>query len=472
MTKLTASRAALSGLLLSACSGIALLGSAAVFSPVIMGASPAEQIESLERKRNELIDQSTGLANAVGEGQDLTDEQVEQINANAVEVERIDQRIAALKTLLPKGQGPKAKHEPGKDGKTRIESTLVDKGKGGFRNFGDFALCVAAASRGDVAAQGKLQNAATTYSSEGSGTDGGFAIFPDFRREIAEKVMGEDALISRTDGLTVSGNHMMLPKDETTPWQNSGGIQTYWDGEGATMTESKVALKQDMIALNAMTCLVKATDFLLSDAALLDTYLRRKAPVKMNAKMNTAIITGTGAGMPLGIINAPSLVSVAKETSQAADTIYFENIVNMVSRLYINNAAAVVWLINQNTLPQLMKMQFVRTATSPVPVWLPANGLAGQRFSTLMGYPVIPVQACPKLGDLGDIILADMSQYMTATKGEGIKSDVSIHLHFDQNITAFRFVWRVAGQPWWSSAITPENASETLGSFVALAERA
>ena len=468
MHKLSASRAALGGLLmLSTAIG-------ALFTPVVMAGSVAERIAALEAKRQALIDDSTGIINSLGENEDLSADQAQKINANAAEVETIDTSIAALKSLQPVGQGRRTPPDGGKPdgGKVRVDPPLTDKGKGGFKNFGEFAQCVKAGAVGDSAAQTRLQNAATTYSSESNGADGGFAVPPDFRREIAEKVMGENSLIDRTDGLVTSSNHMFLPKDETTPWQNTGGIQCYWDGEGALMTESKVALKQDMIALNAMTCLVKATDYLLSDAALLDTYLRRRAPVKMNAKMNTAIISGTGAGMPLGIINSTALVSVAKETSQAADTIYFENIVNMISRLYVNDQASVVWLINQNTLPQLMKMQFVRTATSPVPVWLPANGLAGQRYSTLMGYPVIPVQACPKLGDAGDIILADMSQYLTATKGDGIKSDVSIHLHFDQNITSFRFVWRVAGQPWWSAPVTPQHASETLGAFVALAERA
>ena len=36
---------------------------------------------------------------------------------------------------------------------------------------------------------------------------------------------------------------------------------------------------------------------------------------------DVAFISGTGAGQPLGILNAPALVTVSKETGQAADTI-------------------------------------------------------------------------------------------------------------------------------------------------------
>jgi HK97 family phage major capsid protein len=438
-------------------------------------ASPADRIAALESKREELLNASQAIIDGLGDDDDLSDDQVKQIQDNKADVEKIDGQISALQSLLPKGQGRKSQPENnGGKGNGKIEpQPRLNAGTGGFKNFGEFAQCVRAAAGGDQAAsaQQRLMNAATTYGNEGTGADGGFAVPPDFRREIAEKVAGEGSLLARTDRLITSSNSMILPKDETTPWQTSGGILSYWEGEGQSMTETKLAMKQDSVRLNKLTTLVKVTDELLDDAALLDSYLRRKAPVKMNAKLNTAIINGTGVGQPLGILRSGALVTVSKETSQAADSIYFENIVNMEARLYASNPDSVVWLINQNTLPQLMSMRFVRSATSPVPVWLPANGLAGQRFSTLMGKPVIPVQACPKLGDLGDIILADMSQYMTATKGMDIRTDVSIHLHFDQDITTYKFVMRVAGQPWWSTTITPQNASETLGAFVALAER-
>jgi len=48
---------------------------------------------------------------------------------------------------------------------------------------------------------------------------------------------------------------------------------------------------------------------------------------------------------------------------------------------------------------------------------------------------------------------------------------VSIHLWFDYDTTAFRFVLRIAGQPWWSAAADPRDGSATYSPFVALAER-
>ena len=58
------------------------------------------------------------------------------------------------------------------------------------------------------------------------------------------------------------------------------------------------------------------------------------------------------------------------------------------------------------------------------------------------------------------------------TKAGGIQSDTSIHLFFDQALTAFRFIFRVNGQPAWSSTITRQNGSSNeLSWAVALQAR-
>jgi len=81
------------------------------------------------------------------------------------------------------------------------------------------------------------------------------------------------------------------------------------------------------------------------------------------------------------------------------------------------------------------------------------------------------MQGMATVGDLGDIALVDLSKYRTLTKAGGTRVDTSIHLKFDTDETVFRFIFRLAGQPWWSSAISPKNGSNTLSPFVAIATR-
>jgi HK97 family phage major capsid protein len=149
----------------------------------------------------------------------------------------------------------------------------------------------------------------------------------------------------------------------------------------------------------------------------------------------------------------------------------FENIVNMWARMYGPCRPRAVWLVNQDIEPQLFTMSFEGTSSS-VPAYLPAGGLSASPYGLLMGRPVIPTQACETLGDKGDIFLADFSQYLSAIKTGGVRAEVSIHLWFDYDVTAYRFIMRVAGQPWWAAAIDPRDGSNTLSPFVTLDERA
>jgi HK97 family phage major capsid protein len=183
------------------------------------------------------------------------------------------------------------------------------------------------------------------------------------------------------------------------------------------------------------------------------------------------IIQGVGAGEPLGILNAVSLVSVAKEAGQDADTILAENIQKIYSRMYAPCRRNAVWLINQDIEAQLNGMT-IGVGVGGVPVYMPPGGLSAAPYGTLMGRPVVPTQACETLGDKGDIIFVDLSQYLTAVKAGNIRADVSMHLWFDYDTLAYRFIIRIAGQPWWASYITPRDSSNYLSWAVTLDERA
>jgi HK97 family phage major capsid protein len=125
--------------------------------------------------------------------------------------------------------------------------------------------------------------------------------------------------------------------------------------------------------------------------------------------------------------------------------------------------------IHQDIEPQLYAL-YQEVGTGGVPVYLPASGVAGNPYSTVYGRPVIPIEQCSTLGDVGDIILGDMSQYILADKSP--RTDISMHVRFIYDELAFRFTYRVNGQPAWKTALTPANGSNTLSPFVTLEARA
>ena len=446
--------------------------------------------EELEARMGELNEAAVTIqSRADEEGRPVTEEEAAEIDQIMAEFDETEQerdrrrRMVANGERLAQSAGRKVISDPDPDANggsnaatfragARVEPS-GDKNKWGFNYFGEFAAAVkkaCAPGGGQVDNKLIVHSAPSTYGTEGVGEDGGFAVPPEFRREIMEKVEAEDQLLSRTDQLESSSNAIVVPVDETSPWDASG-VQAYWEGEADQMQQTKPKLRENSVRLNKLTALVPVSNELLEDAPAMDGYLRRKAPQKLNFKINRAIIAGNGVGQPMGLLNAPALVTVSKETSQDADTILYDNIVKMFSRMYSQCWNRSVWLANQDILPQLMTLGFPTSATS-VPVWLPPSGLADAPFGRLLGRPLVFTEAAETLGDKGDLMLVDLSQYMTALKLGGIRAETSMHLYFDYDMMAFRFILRVAGSPWWSQSIAPRSASgNTLSCFVALAER-
>lgn len=307
----------------------------------------------------------------------------------------------------------------------------------------------------------------SNYSAEATGADGGFLVPPEHSRRLMELMLNEEALLPLCDQYQTTGNQVTFPKDETTPW-SSDGIQAYWTAEAGTVSDSKPKLGELTIQLHKLAALCPVTNEMLEDSSVgLGGYLDRKAAEKMRNKINTAILTGNGTGTPYGFLTNSSLpVSVAKETSQTAATVNATNIAKMFARLPASSASRAVWLYHPTVFSQFPVM-----TVGQVPVWQPGSSIQNAPYGTIFGRRLIPTQGCAALGTVNDLILADLSQYIIVTKATGMKSDMSIHLYFDRDITAFRFVFRVGGQPWNKSAITLQDGSTTVSPFVTLATR-
>ena len=132
-------------------------------------------------------------------------------------------------------------------------------------------------------------------------------------------------------------------------------------------------------------------------------------------------------------------------------------------------ASRYVWLINQDIEPQLYGLS-LDVGTGGLPLYMPPGGLSDAPYGRLMGLPVIANEHSATLGTVGDIVLADLSQYLLIDKG-GTQFDQSIHVNFTYDETVFRFVYRVDGQPVDAAPVTPANSTATQSPFIALASR-
>ncbi len=305
-------------------------------------------------------------------------------------------------------------------------------------------------------------------------SDGGVLVSTDVSKEIWKRAYEVGQVMARCFRIPVSteSNSTEWPAiSETSRADGSryGGIQAYWAAEGATVTATKPKFENVKLKLDKLYGLCYATEEILADAAQLQTLIMQIFPEEISFKTEAAIMRGDGVGKPLGILNSPALVTVAAEAGQAAGTLLWENVVKMWSRCWGRSRRNAAWYINQDIEPQLYSMSLA-VGTGGQPVYMPAGGASGEPYATLFGRPVIPTEYNSTLGTVGDIVLADMSQYALAEKG-GVQMASSMHVRFLYDEQTFRFTFRVDGQPFWRSALTPYQGTNTLSPFIVLATR-
>jgi HK97 family phage major capsid protein len=294
-------------------------------------------------------------------------------------------------------------------------------------------------------------------------SEGGFLVTPDIATGIQENMWSVGSVLSRFNPINVSGNGLTLNAiDESSRAAGSrmGGVRGYWLNEAGQKTASQPSFRQVNLKLKKVAALVYATDELLDDATALEGWITQNVPQELRFMVEDAIIDGDGVGKPLGILRSGALVSATRTDASEIDA---ADIARMWAARY-PGTNDYVWFANASIMPQIYQLQ-----VGNVPVYQSGlGGYADAPFGRIFGRPVIETEYNPYLGSVGDLLLASPSQYALITKG-GIQAASSIHVKFDYDETAFRFVYRVDGQPIWNSAVTAYDGSASISPFVALA---
>ena len=350
---------------------------------------------------------------------------------------------------------------------------------GGFKSLGEFAMAVRK-STGQSSPTDQMKawlSKAPLGQNEGIDSDGGFLVPTQHSNNLMSNLLETSVMYPRCMKIPMQTNSIDIPVIEDASHAASvyGGIIVYRPDEGGTLTSSKIKFGKVNLKLNKLAALCYVSSELLEDSPIsMEPLLNRAFGEAIGYQIDDDIINGSGANQALGVLNAPSLISVTKETGQAADTIVTKNIVKMWSRLMSRSHNNALWIANNDTFPQLTTLtQAVGTGGSAAGlIQMTTNGVTGKPLMSLMGRQLTLSEKCQTVGDEGDIILADMSQYLVGEKSGGqIRAASSIHLKFDSDQTAFRFIVRIDGKPWEVSALTPKYSTTTLSSFVTLAAR-
>ena len=349
-----------------------------------------------------------------------------------------------------------------------------DKGdEGGFNIAGamgdDFVGSLPAAQQGI-----KSFKAAPTGLGESIPQAGGLLVGTQRQDSLLSRVYDIGFMLSRVamDPIGPNSNSMTyFAEDESSRATGSrrGGVRFYWGAENSAITASAPEFRQMDLKLKKANAAVYVTEEQLQDTTTLESYVMRILPEEIRWGVEDSIFNGTGTGQPLGIEESGAVISQAKETGQAADTVVYENIIKMWSRLWAPSQVNSIWLHSQDVLPQLMTMT-LDVGTGGIPVYTPPGGASAAPFGTIFGRPAFVHESCDNLGDVGDIQLIDPTQYQMIEKG-GIQSASSIHVRFLEGETVFKFTYRIDGQPMWNVPLTPANGGATVSPFINLAVR-
>ena len=343
-----------------------------------------------------------------------------------------------------------------------------------FRNLGDQLIAVKAFYESRGASQDGRLVRAPTGAGETDPTGGGFLIQMDFAAAVWMLAHDLGEVLGSVNKIPIStaSNTLKVPGvDETSRANGSrwGGVSVSMVGEGGAGVPSQPKFREVVFNLNKMIAVCYATDELLADSAAFSAIASQAFSEEITFKTEDLIYRGLGDGQPLGVLKSPALLTVAKVNGQASGTIVKENIDQMYSQCWSRSLKNAKWYINQLCYPQLFGLAQV-VGTGGAPVYLPPGGLSGSPFGTLYGRPVVPVEYAEAPGTVGDIMLADFSQYTLVDKG-GVQAAMSMHVAFLTDQQVFRITYRLDGKPMWSKPLTPYKGASQLGPFVALAAR-
>jgi HK97 family phage major capsid protein len=332
-----------------------------------------------------------------------------------------------------------------------------------FKSAGEFFTAVKRAGTGGETDKRLLAMKAAAGANESTPSEGGFLVQQDIASNILEKTWSTGSVLSRFNAMPVQGNGMKINViDETSraDGYRGGGILGYWLAEAGEKTATKTKLRQISLDLKKVAALCYATDELLEDASALESWITTNVPQELRFQVEAAIVNGNGVGKPLGILQSPAFYAIERQTAGAF--IDATDLGNMWAHRY-TGANDYVWFVSSTIFPQLMNLTVGTT-----PAYMPPGGLSGSPYGTIFGRPVVETEYNPSLGTAGDILLAAPSQYALIAKG-GIKSASSIHVKFTTDETAFRFVYRVDGEPTWNDKVSSYYASsDYVSPFVGL----
>lgn len=422
------------------------------------------QAQEILFKANALIDEVeriivSGSAEEKGKIQEMMQD-AEKMKAEAIYLKNIDQYRDELKTAASGITG----------GSTRKGSDFTD--------FGEYLRAVSAAMQyapdkrlvkfrdaSEAAAEGPNKSNVKDMTGQ-TGSGGGFLIPTENEAQMLAIAHENSIIRQRATRLPMTRRQLQIPVlDQTATTAGIphwfGGMRAYWTEEASAKTASDATFRQVVLTAWKLVMFTRASDELLEDSAIsLAAFLSSNMGFAgaIQWMEDYAFLQGTGVGQPLGIVNAPCTLS---GTRAGANTVTYPDLTGMMRRFLPTGKG--VWIISQSAMAQLLEL----AGPSGNPSYLWGSAVNGAP-SSLLGLPVIWTEKLPALGTAGDVLLIDPTYYLVGDRQMTTIESTKFE-RWEYDVTSWRAVHRVDGQPWLSTHLTYADGTTQVSPFVRLA---
>lgn len=236
-----------------------------------------------------------------------------------------------------------------------------------------------------------------------------------------------------------------LIQDLTTASEDFfGNVILTWTEEGAQKTNTRPEFGTLSLDCHELSAYSEVTDILLEDSAInIGNLLVQLFQGAYWHYTDKVFLNGMGGTRPMGVLNDPGVNHLSR---CIASHVQFQDLLNMSSALPPMFDANAVWMMKKEVFNNLRK----QTDDQGQPVIALGQGYNdfGQGIAGyILGYPVvISDYKTAALGSEGDVVLGDWKHYFIGERSS-IKIEMSKHVAFRENRTAFRCTGRIGGRP-------------------------
>lgn len=315
-----------------------------------------------------------------------------------------------------------------------------------------------------------------TAMSGASGGVGGYTIPAQYSDQLLAAAIEESFIAPMCTTLPMTARSAYIPvlkQSGSIPTDGTafiGGVSLSWTEEAGNTSQTEPTFEQIELIAHELTGYSEISNSLLQDSAIaLDSLLTTLLARALGWARDYFVLRGNGVGKPLGVVNAPCTVQA---TRTSAGRFKLADAANMLSQLLPGSMDRACWVMSQTLIPDLIQMADEGGNVVFIPNYAVKDASGGgatfRMPMMLLGKPIFFTEKLPALGTLGDVVLADFSQYLVGDRME-LSIEASREAKFRTNQMAWRCVARWDGQPWLKQALTLADGTTSVSPFVTLA---